>query len=241
MQAIFGPEITLQMRHAATPGTQTGVRLVIVDDHKILRDGLRALFDAEPGVQVVGEAGDGRDALRCVIDTKPDVVIMDLSMPHTNGTEAIVNIKRRLPQTKIIALTFHMAEDFVREALVAGADGYVLKQDSHEKLLDALSVVMDGHIFLSPSVCAGVVTAYLRGANDTGDSAGVPTPRERQIIKLVAEGYRNKDIARQLSLSIKTIEKHRSNFMKKLHLHNTAEITAYAIENNLVTSEWGER
>ncbi len=222
-------------------GTRTRIRIVIVDDHEILRDGLRALFATEPEVEVVGEASNGRDALKCVVDTKPDAVIMDLSMPHTNGTEAIPNIKRRLPKTKIIALTFHKADNFVRAALDAGVDGYVLKQDSHEKLLDALRLVMDGNTYLSPSICANVVTGYLRGSGGSGVSAGVLTPRERQVVKLIAEGYRNKDIARHLSLSTKTIEKHRSNFMKKLRLHNTAEITVYAIENNLITSEVGER
>lgn len=219
---------------------QSCIRIVVVDDHRILRDGLRALFEIEPDVQVVGEAGDGSDAFKCVIDAKPDAVIMDLSMPHTNGTDAILNIKRRLPQTRIIVLTFHKSDDFVRAALDAGADGYVLKQDSHEKLLDALRVVMDGDTFLSPSICANVVAGYLTGSGNESVSAGVLTPRERQVVKLIAEGYRNKEIARHLSLSTKTIEKHRSNFMKKLRLHNTAEITVYAMENNLITSELGE-
>ncbi|MDH3281745.1 MAG: response regulator transcription factor [Gammaproteobacteria bacterium] len=222
-------------------GAKTCIRLVIVDDHKILRDGLRALFATEQDILVVGEAEDGREALECVVETKPDAVIMDLSMPHMNGPEAIQDIKRRLPQTKIIVLTLHKAEDFVRAALDAGADGYVLKQDSHEKLLDALRAVTKGDIFLSPSICADVVAGYLRGSGGNGVSAGVLTPRERQVVKLIAEGYRNKEIARHLSLSTKTIEKHRSNFMKKLRLHNTAEITVYAIENNLITSEMGDR
>jgi DNA-binding NarL/FixJ family response regulator len=220
-----------------TDTQQQLIHLVIVDDHKILRDGLRALFNTEPDLRVVGEAEDGRDALKCLAETKPDAVIMDLSMPQMNGPEAIGEIKQRMPHTKIIVLTFHKTEDFVRAALTAGADGYVLKQDGHEKLLDAIRTVVKNDFFLSPSICAYVVSGYLRDSGSNCVSAEVLTPRERQLIKLIAEGYRNKEIAKRLSLSIKTIEKHRSNFMKKLQLHNTAEITLYAIQNNLITSE----
>jgi DNA-binding NarL/FixJ family response regulator len=214
------------------------VRLLIADDHRILCDGLRVLLSSEPDMEVVGQVGNGGDALRCLATLKPDIIIMDLSMPQTNGTEAIANIRRRFPETKCIVLTFHKSEEYVRAALDAGALGYVLKDDGHDQLLLALRSVMSGKTYLSPGVCREVVTVYLKTfKNNAGTRTTweILSRREREVVKLVAEGYRNREIAEQLSLSPKTVEKHRSTAMQKLGLHNTAGITAYAIENGLAT------
>lgn len=211
-------------------------RILIVDDHKIVRDGLKSLLRSEPDFDVVGEADNGKDALFSTSTLKPDIILMDLSMPNTNGTEAIRNIKRRFPSIIIIALTVHKAEEYIHAALKAGASGYLLKDDSHAELMTALRSAIHGKTYLSPSICGSVVTGYL-GRSDKGrltTSWETLTHREREVIKLVAEGYRNKEIAEYLSLSMKTVEKHRSNLMKKLGLHSASALTAYAIENGLV-------
>lgn len=217
----------------------TSYRVLIAEDHTILREGLRSLLGNERDLDVVGEASDGREALRAVGALKPDVVFMDLSMPNTNGTEAVRNIKRRFPDVKIIVLTVHKAEEYIRSTLHAGADAYVLKDDSHTELMLALRSVIRGKSYLSPSICERVVSGYLGGLKNAEKqprpSWEILTYREREVIKLIAEGYRNKDIAAYLSVSLKTVEKHRSNLMKKLDLHNTSALTAYAIENGLVT------
>lgn len=195
------------------------------------------LLESKGDFEVVAEVDNGRDVLHVVADLRPDIVLMDLSMPNTNGTEAIREVKRRHPLVKLITLTTHKAEEYIHAALGAGADGYVLKDDSHGDLLLALRSVMAGKNFLSPSVCSNVVTGYLRQPNPP---AGTPswhelTRREREVLKLVAEGYRNKDIAAYLSLSHKTVEKHRSNLMRKLDLHSASALTTYAIENGLIS------
>jgi DNA-binding NarL/FixJ family response regulator len=162
---------------------------------------------------------------------------MDLSMPNTNGTEAIRNIKRRYPHVKIITLTIHKTEEYVRGALKSGADGYLLKDDSHSELIIALKSVLKDNTYLSPSICGSVVSSFLNASDElTVESAwDTLTHREREVIKLIAEGLRNKDIAEYLSVSLKTVEKHRSNIMKKLNLHNASAMTAYAIKNGLTT------
>jgi len=213
-------------------------RLFIAEDHAILRDGLRSLFSTEPDLEVVGYAEDGQAAIQQVNTLEPDLILMDLSMPRMNGTEAIGAIKKRRPEIKIVALTVHKAEEYVRAALDAGADGYVLKDDSQQELLTAIRSVLMGNSYLSPGVCDKVVSGFLgRGSAPLeARSWSMLTEREREVIKLVAEGYKNREIAAFLSVSIKTVEKHRSNLMKKLDLHNASALTAYAIENGLVTS-----
>jgi len=218
-------------------------RIVIADDHRILCDALRALLSSEAAIEVVGQVGNGHDALRCIATLNVDVVIMDLSMPQTNGVEAIANIKRRFPETKSIVLTFHKAEEYVRAALDAGAMGYVLKDDGHDELLAALRSVISGKTYLSPGICREVVTGYLKTFRNNGGarkSWEILSQREREVIKLIAEGSRNREIAEHLSLSPKTVEKHRASAMKKLGLHNTAGITAYAIENGLTVQRVSE-
>lgn len=210
-------------------------RIVIAEDHTILREGLRSLLSSEPELRVVGEAKDGREAIRRVEQLEPDLILMDLSMPRMNGVEAIREIKNRIPETKVLALTVHKAEEFVLEVLQAGADGYVLKDASSEELVMAIRSVLEGQRYLSPAVSQMVIEGYLAGRK-TGESPwDTLTKREREILKLIAEGHKNKEIADYLCISVKTVEKHRANLMKKLDLHSAAALTAYAMERGLVT------
>ena len=212
------------------------IRIVLVEDHTILREGLRALLSADPKFEIVGEAADGREALRRVDKLTPDLVVMDLSMPRMTGMDAIREIKRRHPTTKIIALTVHKAEEYLRTTLQAGADGYVLKDATHVELLLAIQNVLKGKTYLSPSVSETVIEGYLEGKENQIPSPrlGLLSPREREVLKLIAEGYKNKEIAVDLFISLKTVEKHRANLMKKLDLHNAAALTTFAIEQGLV-------
>ena len=212
-------------------------RIVIAEDHTILREGLRALLSADPDLEVVGEAGDGRDAIRCVGKLNPDLILMDLSMPRMDGIPAIREIKKHHPETKIIALTVHKTEEYVLAALEAGADGYVLKDATHNELLMAIKSVIVDRPYLSPGVSKTVIEGYLQGTKGIEPQSrfGKLSPREKEVLKLIAEGYKNRETAELLYLSIKTVEKHRANLMKKLDLHNAAELTGYAIEKGIVT------
>ena len=217
----------------------SSIRVFIAEDHAILREGLRALLASNPDIEIVGEAEDGQEAVQKICKIKPQLVLMDLSMPHMNGTEAIAMIKRREPEIKIIALTVHKSHEYVRATLDAKADGYVLKDDTHLQLLTAIKHVIKGNIYLSPGITQRVVSGFLDKNADAPDLSGSQswntlTERERQVIKLIAEGCRNREIADSLSVSIKTVEKHRSNLMKKLDLHNASSLTTYAIENNMM-------
>jgi len=213
-------------------------RIVIAEDHTILREGLRSLLRTDPVFDVVGEAADGRDAVRCVENLSPDLILMDLSMPRTNGLNAIQEIKKQNPETKIIALTVHKTEEYVLATLQAGANGYVLKDATHSELVMAIKNVLMGKRYLSPGISEKVIEGYLEGRKTlkTKSAWDTLTQREREILKLIAEGYKNKEIADYLYISLKTVEKHRSSLMKKLDLHNTAALTAFAVEKGLVTT-----
>jgi len=212
-------------------------RIVIAEDHTILREGLRALLSSHPDLEVVGEAQDGRQAIRCVEEMSPDLVLLDLSMPSMNGMDAIREIRKRSPGTKIMALTVHKAEEYVLTALQAGADGYALKDATHAELVAAIRSVLAGRRYLSPGVSEKVIEGYLAGkkARTTKSAWDTITPREREVLKLIAEGHRNREIAEILCISAKTVEKHRANLMEKLDLHNVSDLTAYAIEKGIVT------
>lgn len=214
----------------------TKVKIIIAEDHTILRDGLRALLSTQKEFEVIGEAGDGREAIRVVDKLEPDLVLIDLSMPKLNGMEAIHEIKRRNPQIKVIALTVHKNEEYILAALEAGANGYVLKDASQGELFMAIQYVMAGKKYLSPTISEKIVEVFLenRKVGKEFSAWDTVTSREKEILKLIAEGYKNKDIADHLFISIKTVEKHRSNLMKKLDLHNTAALTTYAIEKKIV-------
>ena len=212
-------------------------RIVIAEDHTILREGLRALLSSHPDLEVVGEAADGRDAVRCVEEESPDLVLLDLSMPRMGGLDAIREISKRSPETKILALTVHKAEEYVLAALQAGADGYALKDATQGELVAAIRSVLAGKRYLSPGVSEKVIEGYLAGkkARTTKTPWDSITAREREVLKLIAEGHKNKEIAEILCISVKTVEKHRSNIMEKLDLHNVSDLTAYAIEKGIVT------
>ena len=210
--------------------------IVLADDHTILREGLRALLTADSNFEIVGEARDGREAVRCVEKLGPDLLLMDLSMPRMSGMDAIREIKKRYPETKIIALTVHKTEEYLLTTLQAGADGYVLKDATHDELMVAIKNVMGGKSYLSPGVSEKVIEGYLEGKENTRSLSSWESlsQREREVLKLIAEGYKNKEIADDLCISLKTVEKHRANLMKKLDLHNAAALTVYAMEKGLV-------
>lgn len=211
--------------------------ILIVDDHTLMRNGLEAMLESEPHYEVVGVAADGMSAIRAVSELLPDIVMMDLTLPRTSGIDAIVQIKRKHPHVKIIALTFHKEDKYIHATLEAGADAYVLKDDSRDELFSALANVVSGKSYLSPSIVDKVMAGYISGGNVSSSEPSweILTRREREVIKLIAEGKRTKEIATYLSLSPKTIEKHRTNLMRKLDLHNVSEVTVYAMKNGFVT------
>jgi len=213
-------------------------RIVIAEDHTILREGLRSLLGADPDFVVVGEAEDGREAIRCIATLSPDLILMDLSMPRMNGLDAIQEIKKKNPETKIIVLTVHKTEEYILATLQAGADGYLLKDATHSELVMAIKNVLAGKRYLSPGISEKVIEGYLEGRRTlkSKSSWDTLTQREREILKkLIAEGYKNKEVADYLCISLKTVEKHRANLMKKLDLHNAAALTAFAVEKGLVS------
>jgi DNA-binding NarL/FixJ family response regulator len=212
------------------------LKIVLAEDHTILREGLRALLSADPNFKIIGEARDGREAVHCVEKLAPDLLLMDLSMPRMSGMDAIREIKKRFPEIKIIALTVHKTEEYLLTTLQAGADGYVLKDATHEELVMAIKSVMGGKCYLSPGVSEKVIEGYLVGkeSNRSLSTWETLSQREREVLKLIAEGYKNKEIAEDLCISLKTVEKHRANLMKKLDLHNAAALTVYAVQKGLV-------
>ena len=215
------------------------VRIVIAEDHTILRDGLRSLLSSDPNFEIVGEAGDGREAIKCVEKFRPDLILTDLSMPRMNGMEAIKEIKRQSPKTKVLVLTVHKAEEYILATFRAGANGYLLKDSTHAELVMAVKKVLSGKQYISPEISEKVIEGYLEGKKTlkTQTSWETLTQREREILKLIAEGYKNKEIAEDLCISVKTVEKHRANLMEKLDLHSIQALTAFAIEKGLVTQE----
>jgi DNA-binding NarL/FixJ family response regulator len=215
------------------------VRIVIAEDHTILREGLRLLLSSNPNFEVVGEAEDGREAIRCAEKFKPDLILTDLSMPRMNGMEAIREIKKQSPRTKILVLTVHKTEEYILATLKAGANGYILKDSTHAELMIAVKNVLSGKHYISPGISEKVIEGYLEGRKTLKirTSWETLTQREREILKLIAEGYKNKEIADDLCISVKTVEKHRANLMEKLNLHNVQALTAFAIEKGLIPWE----
>lgn len=213
-------------------------RIFIVEDHTLLRAGLRALLTQDPDIEIVGESDNGRDAIRAIGSLAPHLVLMDLSMPGMNGIEAMQDIKRRYPKIRILVLTIHKTDEYIHESLRAGADGYILKDATHDELRVAIRSVLSGKTYLSPDISGKVIHGYLGSgkADNIANTWDTLTHREREVLKLVAEGHPNKYIADYLCLSIKTVEKHRSNLMKKLDLHNASTLTSYAIEKGLVAT-----
>jgi DNA-binding NarL/FixJ family response regulator len=213
----------------------TKIRVLLADDHRILRDGIRALFDDQADIEVVGEAEDGLKTVKMVAQLQPDVVVMDIAMPLLNGLEATRQIQRDYPRVKVLILTMHENEEYIRQVLAAGALGYVLKDAAARDLLGAIRAVYQGEAVLSPAITRLVIEDYLRWgdirAEDTSDGL---TPREREVLQLIAEGYTNKQMAEILNLSVKTIQSHRTNLMSKLDLHDRGELIKYAIQKKII-------
>jgi len=206
------------------------LRMLLADDHQILRQGLKGLVE-KAGHNVVGEASDGREALKLARALKPDLALLDLSMPLLNGLDAAQEIGRAVPETKTILLTMHTDKTYVLQALRAGARGYVLKTQAAEDLIRAIHGVSRGEIYLSPAVAMSVVDAYLQRTDPVPDPL---TARERQILQLVAEGNTTKEVAALLNISFKTAESHRHHVMQKLEIHETAGLVRYAIRHGLL-------
>ncbi|MEJ2642820.1 MAG: response regulator transcription factor [Desulfosarcinaceae bacterium] len=209
-------------------------RILLADDHKIVRDGLKALIEKELGMEVVAEAESGRKALRLARKLKPDVVIMDVSMPDLNGIDATRQILAELPGVKVVALSMHSQKQFVEGMLKAGVCGYLLKDGAFEELINAVNTVMRGRFYLSPDITGVVVGDYLKFHRDhPNENAKELTPREREVLQLIAEGQSVRNIAEELHISVKTVETHRSHIMKKLDLHTVADLTKHAIREGM--------
>lgn len=215
----------------------TKVRILLIEDHVVLREGLRTLLEMEPDLSIIGEAGTGEDGLRAAAIEKPDLILTDIGLPGRSGLSIIPDLHATCPEAAIIVLTAHCTDEYVRAALDAGANGYILKDAERQELVDGIHTVVSGSQYLSKTVAEKVVTGYLRGPEDVKKiKSGKITNRERQVLLLIASANSNKKIAAELNLSVKTVEKHRANLMRKLKLRSTAEITLYAVRNNMISA-----
>jgi DNA-binding NarL/FixJ family response regulator len=213
------------------------VRLLIADDHEIVRRGFRAILEAQPDCEVVGESGDGRKAVDMAKELRPDIVVLDISMPSLNGLEAARQILKSRPQTKILILTMHESDSLIREVLDAGARGYILKTDAGRDLVAAVDALRRNKTFFTSRVAQMILDGYLKGDTKSDDTDGLGdrlTPRQREIVQLLAEGKSSKEVAVALGLSVKTAETHRANIMRKLDCHSVSEVVRYAIRNNII-------
>lgn len=217
-------------------GDGNKVHVLLADDHTILRAGLKMMLNAQPDIEVVGEASDGKQAVAEALRLQPDVVLMDITMPECNGIEATKQIKRVLVDVKVLVLTMHENEEYLFQMLRAGASGYMLKEAADTELISAIRVVCSGRFYLSPSAQAMMVSDYLQRVRtgEERDSYSALTEREREILKLVAEGYTNNRIGERLFISPKTVDTHRTHIMDKLNLHSRAELVKYAMRRGLL-------
>jgi DNA-binding NarL/FixJ family response regulator len=211
-------------------------RVVLAEDHAIIREGLHSLLNKFPNLEVVGEASDGLGAIRCIKEKKPDLVILDINMPKMDGLAVVHEIKNDLPQTKIIILTMYKDDEYVIETFKSGVEGYCLKSSSFEELKLAIESVFSGKQFISPEISERVMEGFIESHRKVKKKSSWDslTQREREVLKLVGEGYKNREISDYLCISVKTVEKHRVNIMKKLDLHTAASLAAYAVEKGLV-------
>lgn len=213
------------------------IRILLADDHGIVRQGTRSLLEKEPDLEVVGEAVDGRVAVEMTAALKPDVVVMDIAMPQLNGLDAAAQINRRQPEVGVVILSMHEEEDYLVRALSAGVRGYLLKDTAQIDLVRAVRSVAANKAFFSPAIAQMMVEDFTRQMQKKGvtDSYELLTEREREVLQLLAEGKSNKEVATTLNLSPYTVETHRTNLMQKLNLHNTAEIVLYAVRKKLIS------
>jgi two-component system, NarL family, response regulator NreC len=213
------------------------IRILLADDHNVMRGGLRLLLERQPGFKVVGEASDGRQAVEQAEATKPDIIVLDIAMPNLSGIEAAQRISALLPQARIIILSMHGDESYVLRALKAGAKGYLLKDSAENDLIEAIKAVDEGKAFFSPEISNIMVEDYVREMKRRGaeDSYELLTPREREILQMLAEGKSNKHIATVLDLSLYTVETHRRNLQDKLNLHSFAELILYAVRKGIIS------
>jgi len=207
------------------------IRILLADDHAVVRQGFRLILSGQADMEIVGEAGDGNQAVEQAEKLKPDVVVMDVAMPNLNGIEATRRLAEAAPHTRVLALSMHKDSVYVREILRAGAKGYLLKDSIDRDLLDAVRAVAKGEAYLSPAIADSVLTDYRRHVTDPLD---LLTNREREVLQLIAEGKTNKDIAQALNLSVYTVDAHRGRIMEKLNLHSTGELVRFAMRAGLV-------
>ena len=218
------------------PTSRPKTKILIADDHEVVRHGVRDLLGAQPGWIVCGEASSGREALQLLEATQPHVAILDLSMPGLNGMDAARQVRKILPETKIIIFTMHETEELVREVFRSGAHGYVLKSDAGTHLVAAVRSVLEGRHFCSSKLSEWIFQGFLRAASGEPEPAtdDALTPREREIVQLLSEGRSNKEVATDLGISVKTVETHRAGIMRKLRLHAFSDLVRYAIRNHII-------
>jgi two-component system, NarL family, response regulator NreC len=211
------------------------IRILLADDHTILREGIRSLIEDEPDMQIVGEAENGQAAVKLALQLLPDVALIDIAMPLLNGLEATRQIKRSAPDVKVLVLTMYENEEYIRTVFAAGALGYLLKDAATRELMHAIRIVNRGEMVLSPAVTRLVVEDYLRWGDQVPDGADpILSAREREVLQLIAEGYTNKQIAEILCISIKTVQAHRGRLMQKLDLHDRGDLIKYAIQKKII-------
>jgi DNA-binding NarL/FixJ family response regulator len=213
------------------------IRVLLAENHTLVRAGFRSLLGNLPGIQVVAEAGDGREALRLIENHQPDVVLMDISMPGLNGLEAAARVAREFPNVRVIILSMHANEEYVLQALRAGVAGYLLKGAGPAELELAVTAIARGEMYLSPSLSKQVIADYVRRIGDESSSLERLTPRQREVLQLIAEGHTTQEIARILGISVKTVETHRAQLMEQLDIHDIAGLVRYAIRVGLVSPE----
>jgi DNA-binding NarL/FixJ family response regulator len=211
------------------------ITVLLAEDHTIVRKGLCAILGDESDIEVIAEAVDGRDAVRLTEQLQPDVVVMDFSMPGLNGLEATRQIKQIIPAVKVLILTRHTNKEYIYNILQAGASGYLVKKSAPEELIAAIRAVERGDSYLDPSISAMVINGYMQWAeSEIQKPDNLITPREREVLQLIAEGRSNQEIAKVLHISVKTVGNHRTNLMDKLSLHSTAELTQYAVRTGMI-------
>ncbi len=212
------------------------IRVIVADDHDVVRRGICATLEAVPEVKIVGEASNGREVVRMAAERRPDIVIMDINMPELNGLDATRMIQKELPQVRVLVLSMHESEQLLRQVLEAGARGYVLKSDAGQELVRAIRALESGQVYFTPKVSEMLMTGYLGGSKDSGENVTPLSAREREVVQLLVEGRSNKEVATALGISVKTVETHRARIMEKLNLKAFSDMVRYAVRNNIISA-----